>query len=143
MPYLDHYGLVKIKSFALEIITFWNTFNTSLWNLGFKMIQGRLLSEDLRYTFNENVWSLWRSLKNKFNQGYYKVWFNLAFAKIALNVLKIEQGVQQMPLQQKFMTASTCFYTYSLSFMTWSKIWKNSLFNKILKNPWPRGSDSE
>ena len=28
---------------------FWNTSNTSLGNLGFKIIEGRLLIEDLRY----------------------------------------------------------------------------------------------
>ena len=53
LPYLDHYRQVEIKEFALEIIIFeippGNTSNTSLGNLGFKIIQGRLLIEDLRY----------------------------------------------------------------------------------------------
>ena len=43
LPYLDHYGLVEIRNH-----NFWNTSNTSLANLGFKIIQGRLLIEDLR-----------------------------------------------------------------------------------------------
>ena len=49
LPYLDHYGLVEIKKFALEIIIFVILFNTSLGNLGFKIIKGRFLIADLRY----------------------------------------------------------------------------------------------
>ena len=37
------------KKICSRNYNFWNTSNTSLGNLGFKVIQGRLLIEDLRY----------------------------------------------------------------------------------------------
>ena len=46
---MDHYGLVEIKKKCSRNYNFWNTFNTSLGNLGFKIIQSRLLIEDLLY----------------------------------------------------------------------------------------------
>ena len=46
LPYLDHYGLVEIKNFALEIIFI--EIPLIQVNLGSKIIQGRLLIEDLR-----------------------------------------------------------------------------------------------
>ena len=49
LPYLDHYGLVEIKKNCSRNYNFWNTSNTSLGNLGFKIIQGRLLIENLKY----------------------------------------------------------------------------------------------
>ena len=49
LPYLDHYGLVEIKKNCSRNYNFWNTSNTSLGNLGSKIIQGRLLIEDLQY----------------------------------------------------------------------------------------------
>ena len=61
-------------------------------------------------------------MKNKFNQGYYKVYFNLAFAKIALNTLKIEQGVQQM-LWILMITRKYPLRGYFLGVLTHTTAW--------------------
>ena len=50
LPYLEHYGLVE-KKICSRNYNFLNTSNTSLGKLGFKIIQGRLLIEDLRYMY--------------------------------------------------------------------------------------------
>ena len=45
LPYLDHFELFEVKNLALKLILI----EIPLGNLGFKIIQSRLLIEDLRY----------------------------------------------------------------------------------------------